>query len=70
MLLSLQEEIRTIRDRLLRDSDFTQLSDSPFSSEVKALWATYRQELRDLPENQNIDEMEDLSDVNWPSKPE
>ena len=37
------------RDLLLADSDWTQGADSPLSEEDKAAWATYRQELRDLP---------------------
>ena len=43
------EEIRERRDSLLSASDWTQLPDSPLSSEKKEEWATYRQELRDLP---------------------
>lgn len=34
------------RDRLLAGSDWTQLPDSPVD---KTVWATYRQQLRDLP---------------------
>lgn len=45
------EEIRAERDKLLAESDFTQLADSPFTEQEKAAWATYRQELRDLPNN-------------------
>ena len=70
MSISLQESIRGHRDRLLQDCDWTQLADSPLNSEDKALWATYRQELRDLPEDQEIDEMEDMSTIVWPTKPE
>lgn len=35
------------RNRELAASDYTQLSDVPLTN--KAAWATYRQELRDLP---------------------
>ncbi len=38
-----------MRTRMLLDSDYTQLADSPFSADDKALWATYRQYLRDMP---------------------
>lgn len=69
MELTLQQQIRAMRDRLLLESDPTQLPDSPLSVEAKALWATYRQELRDLPADQSIDEMEALSEVVWPEKP-
>lgn len=43
------DELRIIRDVLLSTSDFTQLADSPLTGEQKTAWATYRQELRDLP---------------------
>ena len=39
---------RTTRNKLLADSDWTQMNDSPLANETKTSWATYRQELRDL----------------------
>ena len=42
-------ELRTERDRLLVESDWTQSPDSPLTDEKKKEWATYRQSLRDLP---------------------
>ena len=39
-------EIRSRRDRLLQESDWTQLPDVPLAT--KAAWATYRQALRDI----------------------
>ena len=41
--------IRSNRDAKLRDSDWTQVADSPLTDEKKAEWATHRQELRDYP---------------------
>ena len=42
-------EIRRLsRDRRLASSDWTQLPDSPLSAEDRALWAEYRQALRDF----------------------
>lgn len=38
--------LRQWRNERLRESDWTQLPDSPVD---KQAWATYRQELRDLP---------------------
>jgi len=38
--------MRTIRDRLLVESDWTQLPDAPVD---RAAWAKYRQALRDFP---------------------
>lgn len=40
--------LRSVRDIALSESDFSQLPDV-LPSEDKALWATYRQELRDFP---------------------
>jgi hypothetical protein len=37
--------VRTQRNQMLKDSDWTQLSDSPVD---KTAWATYRQALRDI----------------------
>lgn len=44
------EQIRKWRDAQLSASDWTQVEDAPVN---KALWAQYRQALRDLPE-QNL----------------
>ena len=43
--------IRTIRNRLLQGCDWTQLADAPLTLLEKQDWATYRQALRDLPED-------------------
>jgi hypothetical protein len=40
------EMMRAVRNSLLRDSDWTQLSDADCDREA---WATYRQALRDFP---------------------
>lgn len=40
------ERMRLHRDRLLAESDWTQVSDAPVDSSA---WATYRQQLRDAP---------------------
>lgn len=42
----LVERMRHYRNRLLADSDWTQLPDAPVDREA---WATYRQTLRDFP---------------------
>ena len=59
----LKSQIRMVRDRYLSLTDFTQLPDVPFSSQVKAEFATFRQQLRDLP---NVD---DPTTIVWPSIP-
>ena len=59
----LKSQIRMVRDRYLSLTDFTQLLDVPFSSQTKAEFATFRQQLRDLP---NID---DPTTIVWPTIP-
>ena len=48
------------------------MPDSPLSDEEKAKWATYRQELRDLPISSSSPKYDKhlLIDVTWPIKPE
>jgi len=41
------QAIRTQRNKLLKESDWTQVADAPVD---KAAWATYRQALRDITE--------------------
>lgn len=47
---------RTTRNKLLADSDWTQMNDSPLANEAKTAWATYRQSLRDI-----------TADESWPN---
>jgi hypothetical protein len=54
-------ELRTQRNRLLADSDFSQLPDAPVNRDE---WATYRQSLRDLPAN-----TPDINNPVYPIKP-
>jgi hypothetical protein len=58
----LMDELRSHRDLLLKSSDWTQVPDAPVD---QATWATYRQQLRDLPNN-----TEDPANPTWPTKPE
>jgi hypothetical protein len=51
--------IRVERNNLLKQSDWTQLPDSPFAQEEKTAWKNYRQQLRDL--TQTID----ISNINY-----
>ena len=53
--------IRTQRNALLADSDWTQVVDSPVD---KSAWATYRQALRDLPSSPDFP-----WDTVWPTQP-
>ena len=56
-----EEEIRQQRDRLLKECDWTQVADAPVD---QAAWATYRQALRDIPQQEGFPE-----NVVWPEKP-
>ena len=56
------ESARSQRDRLLTESDWTQVSDAPVDQQA---WADYRQALRDVPQQSGFP-----TDINWPTKPE
>ena len=56
---------RSLREGILRGCDWTQGNDSPLTDEKKAEWATYRQELRDIPATYSK-----VSEVVWPTEPE
>lgn len=58
------ETIRAQRDAMLTACDWTQMPDSPLSEEEKALWQTYRQALRDVPQQEGFPET-----VDWPEQP-
>lgn len=53
---------RSQRDKLLSESDWTQLPDAPTD---KAEWATYRQELRDISAQEGFPWT-----IEWPTQPE
>jgi hypothetical protein len=53
--------VKNKRDQLLRDSDWTQLPDSPVDREA---WGFYRQKLRDIPTADGFP-----TKVNWPNSP-
>lgn len=44
----LVQALREMRQVLLKESDWTQMPDSPLSEEVKNDWRIWRQELRDI----------------------
>jgi len=64
----INEQVRVHREQLLKDSDWSQLSDNGLSSTKKTEWQTYRQELRDLPSG--ISSKQDITDLVYPTKPE
>ena len=57
----LAAEMRKQRDQLLAESDWTQVADAPVD---QAAWTTYRQALRDIPQQAGFPE-----NVTWPEKP-
>lgn len=56
-------KIRSQRDKLLANCDWTQLPDVPLLEEDKQKWAAYRQELRDVTKQQ------DPYNIVWPVEP-
>jgi hypothetical protein len=55
------QRVRDDRNKRLSDCDWTQLADSPVD---KTVWATYRQELRDITKAEGFPWT-----MNWPTKP-
>ena len=60
--------IRNIRNDMLSASDWTQTIDCPLTDAKKAEWATYRQELRDLPSSH--ESTTNINDVVFPTQPD
>jgi len=58
----LPNQVRRERNKLMQESDWTQVSDSPVDKEA---WATYRQALRDITAQAGFP-----TDVVWPTKPQ
>ncbi len=61
------KELRAIRNKILQNTDWTQLTNSPLSDSQKTEWNTYRQSLRDLPASNK--DITDIEDVTWPTPP-
>ena len=65
-------ELRNVRNKMLSDSDWTVMPDSPLSESKQTEWKTYRQALRDLPKGASPKVkgiMLDMSSVTFPTKP-
>jgi len=56
--------VRVVRGELLRECDWTHVSDSPLGAEDKNLCKDYRKALRDIPTD-----FEDPDNIVWPTKP-
>ena len=60
----LSQEARAKREKLLLDSDWTDLVHSPLIDEQKEKWEEYRQALRDISKQENFPYK-----IEWPQKP-
>ena len=58
-------KVRKQRNQLLKDSDYIMVSDAPITAEKKEEWETYRQVLRDIPQDYDSPD-----EVVYPDKPE
>ena len=56
--------VRAERDKKLTETDWTQVADSPLSSDKKTEWAAYRTSLRDLPSASGFPHT-----MTWPTEP-
>ena len=63
------EQLRSKRNELLANSDWTQLQDvqNSLDETTKNKWVVYRQALRDIIEEYSENEIVDIAQVNWPS---
>ena len=61
------DTLRGQRESLLKNSDWTVMSDSPLSDSKKAEWVTYRQALRDI--TNGIDTEAKALAVTFPTQP-
>ena len=58
--------IRSIRNMMLSQCDWTQILDSPLTEAKRTEWATYRQALRDILETNSTN----LAETIFPTPPE
>ena len=58
------EEARTQRDKLLSETDWTQVLDAPIDADTREAYRAYRQALRDIPEQEGFPEA-----ITWPELP-
>ena len=58
------EEARAKRDKLLANTDWTQVLDAPIDSATREAYRVYRKALRDIPEQEGFPET-----ITWPELP-
>jgi len=61
--------VRAYRNSLLTACDWTQIPDVPLDDEQRKAWQTYRQALRDIPQQLGDGKPASPDDVVWPDKP-
>ena len=59
------EEIRSVRNQALNDSDFIVLIHTEKNTDIPQEWIDYRQALRDIPAQEGFPDT-----ITWPIKPE
>ncbi|WP_409968737.1 tail fiber assembly protein [Bengtsoniella intestinalis] len=62
---TLAADARNTRDKRLTACDWTQVGDCPLDEATKTAWQTYRQALRDVPNQSGFP-----NDINWPEMPD
>ena len=65
-VIDITQPQRELRNSLLSETDWTQITDSPLNDSKKAEWVTYRQALRDLTKHTN---WPNLEESDWPQPP-
>jgi len=61
---SAEDEARTTRNKLLADSDWAVMSDTPMTAGERDAWIAYRQSLRDITLDADFP-----SNISWPALP-
>lgn len=64
-ILMTAEEARTERDKLLEETDWTQVLDAPIDAATREAYRAYRQALRDIPQQEGFPDT-----ITWPELPE
>lgn len=63
------KQIREVRNQILKDTDWTQVPDSPLTDSKKTEWATYRQALRNMMASYTDNEDNTLEATTFPTEP-
>ena len=61
-------DLRAKRNQDLKDSDWTQVSDTTLTADQKTAWRTFRTELRNITDG--LTTVDDVNGVDYPDKPE